>query len=89
MKEKDNVNIIIDQQCSNNSKQVKATAYYAEILKDLKANKDINPVEKPEEKKVYDLNKLKEKKLLSVDEAAELLGYSVCICRQLSSFSEL
>ena len=51
MKEKDNVNIIIDQQCSNSSKQVKATAYYAEILKDLKASKDSNPVEKPEEKK--------------------------------------
>lgn len=84
MKEKDNVNIIIDQQCSNSSKQVKATAYYAEILKDLKASKDINPVEKPEEKKVYDLNKLKEKKLLSVDEAAELFGIGRNKIRKIS-----
>ena len=53
----------IDQRCA-----------YAEILKVLKASKDINPVEKPEEKK-----------LLSVDEAAELFGIGRNKIRELTN----
>lgn len=83
---KNDINIIIDQQLSpaDSTKQAKGTAYYAEILKDLKTNNDITPEEKPEEKKAYDLSKLKEKKLLSVDEAAELFGIGRNKIRKIS-----
>ena len=83
---KKDINIIIDQQLppADSAKQAKGTAYYAEILKDLKNNKESAPEEKPEDKKVYDLSKLKEKKLLSVDEAAELFGIGRNKIRKIS-----
>lgn len=50
---KNDINIIIDQQLppADSAKLAKGTAYYAEILKDLKTNKESSPEEKPEDKK--------------------------------------
>lgn len=70
MKDNEKINIIIDQPIPSNTKKEKGMAYYAELLKNSKS-------EKPNtagDTKSVDLNKLKEKKLLSVEEASELFG---------------
>ena len=57
MKEKDNINIIIDQQLAPAVKNENCTAYLAEVVKSAQAK------ETPSESKSKNLNQLKEKKL--------------------------
>ena len=81
MKENNNINIIIDQQLPPADKSEKCTAYLAEMMK---SNQTKETCKKAETKKT-NLNDLKEKKLLSVTEAAELFGIGMNRIRELSN----
>lgn len=78
---KNDINIIIDQQLPPADKKEKGAAYYAEMIKAGMAEhaNDLSPA------KVTNLNKLKEKKLLTVNEAAELFGIGRNKIRELTN----
>ena len=77
---KNDINIIIDQQLPLADKQEKGAAYYAEMIKAGMAEY----ANDPSPAKETNLNKLKEKKLLTVNEAAELFGIGRNKIRELT-----
>ena len=81
MKDKEKINIIIDQQLPSSNKKEKGNAYYAEMIKAGLAEQ----ANKKNEAKTFDLEKLKEKKLLTVNEAAEFFGIGRNRIRELSN----
>lgn len=84
MKDKDNINIIIDQQLTPVVKSENCAAYLAEVLKSAPAKETT----KLNETKEVDLNQLKEKKLLSVTEASKLFGIGMNRIRELTNDKE-
>lgn len=84
MKDKDNINIIIDQQLTPVVKSENCAAYLAEVLKSAPAKETT----KHNETKEVDLNQLKEKKLLSVTEASKLFGIGMNRIRELTNDKE-
>ena len=81
MKEKDNINIIIDQQLPPAAKNEKCAAYFAEMVKSGQTKAKETQIES----KSKNLNQLKEKKLLTVNEAAELFGIGRNKIRELTN----